>query len=107
MSCMLVHRICRYEKKIDKLSKLVEGDHLHAFYKQASLTEIFPIVNADFIFNHSNLTKERERERVSPRLSCICSFYKSPLLLHAVTQSARCLVYLLVISLHDFKRNKI
>lgn len=62
MSCMLVHRICRYKKKIDKLSKLVEGDNLHAFYIQASLTEIFPIVNADFIFNHSNLTKERERE---------------------------------------------
>lgn len=105
---MLVHRICRYKKKIDKLSKLVEGDHLHAFYKQASLTEIFPIVNADFIFNHSNLTKEREREYHQDfHVHCICSFYKSPLLLHAVTQSARCLVYLLVISLHDFKRNKI
>lgn len=55
-----------------KFPKFVEGDHHHAFYIKGSLTEIFPIVNALSIFNHSNINQKRERERerrVSPRLS--------------------------------------
>lgn len=63
-----------------KFPKLVEGDHHHAFYIKGSLTEIFPIVNALSIFNHSNINQKRERERKKSitKTFIICSFYKSP-----------------------------